>query len=176
MTLLWHSEKPIGICVFTVPPISLQARNRYFGRSGKWTRVSLQVLNRQLVMLSRVVLHPTYRGAGVAAPFIRRSCETCSWPWVETLTEMGHMNPFFERSGFTRVGISRTKSSTREDHSAIYGGRRNKHGKPQLISKETHRKSRYAQPVYYIFDNRQNKVADTQEETNCKEGSQEEVG
>ncbi len=64
------------------------------------------------------------------------------------------MNPFFEKAGFVRVGVTRTKSNSIEGHSAIYGNRPGKHGKKRLISKETYEKSRYAEPVYYVFDNR----------------------
>lgn len=153
VTLLWHGDEPVGICVFVSPPISLALRNRYFGRSGRWERTSMRTLNRQLVMLSRVVVHPTYRGAGVAAQFVRRSCELCPYPWIETLTQMGHINPFFEAAGFVRVGSSRPRNRSRVNHSVIYGGRRS-HASKGLVSEETHRKSRYAEPVYYVFDNR----------------------
>ena len=105
MTLLWHGNEPIGICVFVSPPVSLSQRNRYFGRRGRWDSTVLKSLNRQLVLLQRVVLHPTYRGAGVAVPFVERSCELCPYPWIETLTRMGHIHPFFEKAGFTRVGV-----------------------------------------------------------------------
>src|SRR5690606_35533419 len=106
ITLLWHAEEPVGISVLTTPPVSLSQRNRFFGLRGRWNRTQLRALNSQLVMLSRVVLHPTFRGAGVASAFIRRSCELCPYPWIETLTRMGHVNPFFERAGFVRVGQS----------------------------------------------------------------------
>jgi hypothetical protein len=170
--VLWHAEEPIGICVFTTPAIALAARSRYFGLTGRWSRVKLAALNRQLVTLSRVVLHPTYRGAGIAAAFIRASCRSCEWPWIETLAEMGHLNPFFERAGFVRVKkvsrsekVSRSLGSDRDTgdrdtgrsrlrHSAIYGGRRDRQGRRTLVSRETHEKSRHAQPVYYVFDNR----------------------
>lgn len=156
MTLLWHGEKPIGICVFCVPAVSLGPRNRFFGLRGTRTSVALKNLNRSLVVLSRVVIHPIYRGAGVAAAFIRRSCESCPWPWIETLTEMGHLNPFFERAGFVRVGLTSAPSeraSNRRQYSALYGRRRGATG-PSMVTEETFRKSRFAQPVYYIFDNR----------------------
>lgn len=160
VTLLWHGDEPIGICVFASPALALRSRHRYFGMSGKWSRTKMRVLNGQLVTLSRVVLHPAYRGAGLVAPFIRRSCESCRWRWVEALAQMGHMNPFFEKAGFVRVGgrvqcPRERKSGSIKGHSAIYGGRFQKHGKQRLVSKETHEKSRYSQPVYYIFDNRQ---------------------
>jgi len=155
MTLLWHNDDPIGICVFTSPAISLQQRNRFFGISGRWSRTAIRALNAQLVTLSRVVVHPTYRGIGVATRFVRRSCELSGWPWVEALAQMGHINPFFEKAGFVRVGVSRNRAHSREGHSALYGGRRGKGNRKRLLTRETNEKSRYAQPVYYVFDNRE---------------------
>ncbi|WP_139228267.1 hypothetical protein [Planctomicrobium piriforme] len=106
-----------------------------------------------MLTLSRVVLHPTYRGAGIGYRFIRRCCELTGYPWIETLTQMGHVNPVFERAGFRRVGVSRTVERSRASHSLLY--RRQKHGqKAALLTRETYDKSRFANPVYYIFDNR----------------------
>ncbi|QDT36114.1 ATP-binding cassette domain-containing protein [Stratiformator vulcanicus] len=158
VTVLWHDDRPIGICVFASPPLSLAQRNRFFRRKSRWSRLGLRVLNRQLVHLSRVVLHPTYRGAGLAAAFVRQSCEAVPFPWVETLAAMGNINPLFERAGFTRVGSSTTTNSDRRRHSAIYGSPTKRHGpaskQKRLLSQESHIKSRFAAPVYYVFDNR----------------------
>jgi hypothetical protein len=115
--------------------------------------VRLKVLNGQIAMLSRVVLHPTYRGAGIAADFVRRSCELCPYPWIETLAEMGRINPFFEKAGFVRVrGSTAPGARSRREHSKLYGGGRN--GSQGLVSRETFEKSRFARPAYFIFDNR----------------------
>jgi GNAT superfamily N-acetyltransferase len=154
LTLLWHGAEPIGICVFVAPPLSLKLRNQFFGRSGRWSRTGLRILNRTIVLLQRVVIHPTYRGAGIAAAFVRRACELSPYPWVETLTQMGHINPFFEAAGFTRVGVCRPTARSRRDHSALYGGKR-RHARQGLVTEETFEKSRYASPVYYVFDNRE---------------------
>ena len=105
-------------------------------------------------MLSRVVLHPTYRGAGLAAEFIRASCRSSPWPWIETLTEMGRFHPFFEKAGFMRIGASQPIRRSRDAYSRIYAGRESRSGRRKLVSAETHEKSRYAEPVYYVFDNR----------------------
>ncbi|MGC1276161.1 MAG: hypothetical protein WBC44_20860, partial [Planctomycetaceae bacterium] len=157
VTVLWHGDRAVGICVFTTAPLSLAGRNRYFGRSGRWSRLTIRSLNRQLVTLARVVLHPTYRGAGLATAFVRRSCRACPFPWIETLAQMGRVNPFFEKAGFVRVEVPARRRGDRAGHSSIYGppfrratGRRVK----PLVSNETHAKSRYAEPVYYVFDNR----------------------
>lgn len=98
-------------------------------------------------MLARVVLHPTYRGAGLAGPFVRRACRLCPVPWIETLSAMGHLFPFFERAGFVRVGVVRKPpGATPRGHARLYGNRR--------LSAETTCKSRHSEPVYYVFDNR----------------------
>ncbi len=128
-------------------------RNRFFGLSGKRTGLKAKALNHQLVTLSRVVIHPSYRGAGLASQFIRRSCESSRWRWIETLAQMGNINPFFERAGFVRIGKTTRKNQSRIGHSAIYGHHRQS-AKKRMVSKETHRKSRYSEPVYFVFDNR----------------------
>ncbi|QDT33467.1 hypothetical protein Mal48_27200 [Thalassoglobus polymorphus] len=126
----------------------------------------MRTLNTQLVLLSRVVIHPTFRGAGIASQFVRRVCELSGYPWIETLAQMGHINPFFERAGFQRVGVSQAQQRSRNGHSKLYGNRQNYAEEKGLISQETFNKSRYSNPVYYIFDNREN-----YDQTNFKAGS-----
>jgi hypothetical protein len=64
---------------------------------------------------------------------------------------MGQANPFFERAGFTRVGVvSRTKrNDVREGYMQFAGKRRG-------VTAETRTKSQFSEPVYYVFDNRSN--------------------
>lgn len=144
---------PIGICVFVSPPMSLGPRNRFFGRRGRWKSVDIKSMNRQLILLQRVVLHPTYRGAGIAADFIRRSCELCPFPWIETLTELGNSHPVFERAGFVRVGpVAKRDNQDRASHARIFGRRRADGSR--TISNATFEKSRFGRPVYYVFNNR----------------------
>lgn len=150
---MWHDDVPIGICVFQSPPLSLAARHRYFGLSGRRSKLQAQALNAQLWTLSRVVLHPTYRGAGLAAWFVWNSCRASGRPWIEVLAELGHLHPLFERAGFVRVGVGGPPAGTRQQHSDLFGRRRGD-GHGRVVSDETHAKSRYARPVYYIFDNR----------------------
>ena len=161
--MLWHGPppdaegrtdaRPAGVCVFTVPALSLGPRNRYFGLGGRWSRTGLKAMNAQLCLLQRVVVHPTYRGAGVASAFVRRSCELCPWPWIETLSELGRVHPLFERAGFVRVGeVPARGGRSRESQSQIYGCKR-RHG-CALVREETFRKSRRSRPAYYVFDNR----------------------
>ena len=150
VVLLKHGSEPVGVCVFTTPAAALAVRSRYFGLTRPRSRVALEALNQQLWLLSRVVLHPTYRGAGLAARFVREACRACPVRWVETLTAMGHANPVFERAGFVRAGVVRKPAATRP-----YGGQ---YGTGAGCSRETAAKSRYSEPVYYVFDNREAKA------------------
>jgi ABC-type ATPase with predicted acetyltransferase domain len=147
VVVLKHGDEPVGVCVFTTPAASLTLRTRFFGLTNPRSRVALAALNEQLWLLSRVVLHPTYRGAGIAAGFVRQACRSCPAPWVETLTAMGHANPFFERAGFIRVGVIRRGTSAKR-----YGGQFA--ARQSTCTRETAEKSRYSEPVYYVFDNR----------------------
>jgi GNAT superfamily N-acetyltransferase len=147
VVLLWHGDEPIGVCVFSTPAASLTLRSRYFGLHHPRGSLALAALNRQLWLLSRVVLHPTYRGAGLAAAFVRRACQTCPVDWIETLTAMGQANPFFERAGFVRVGVIRKGRRHKGDLANAYGN-------PGVrVSAAAAAKSRFSEPVYYVFDN-----------------------
>ena len=69
---------------------------------------------------------------------------------------MGHLNPFFERAGFVRVGVCTGKTPTRQGHSRIYGAKAGPHARKALITQQTFERCRHARPVYYVFDNREN--------------------
>jgi GNAT superfamily N-acetyltransferase len=109
---------------------------------GARSELALRALNQQLWVLQRVVLHPTYRGAGIASAFVRRACELCPVPWIEALSAMGAANPVFERAGFVRAGAIRRT------------GRAGQFGPRAGLAAETLRKSRFSDPVYYVRDNR----------------------
>jgi ABC-type ATPase with predicted acetyltransferase domain len=147
IVVLWHNREPVGICVFGAPAASLSARTRFFGLHDPRSSVALSALNQQLWLLQRVVLHPTYRGAGVAAAFVRRACELCPVDWIETLSAMGQSNPFFERAGFTRVGTIGRTSRARSGLAQFAGA-------TARVSSQTRAKSHFSNPVYYVFDNR----------------------
>ena len=70
--LLWHDTEPIGICVFGFGALSSSVRNRLFGVREKLSKSLAQRINRNFASVIRLVLDPRYRGAGLAAGFLRR--------------------------------------------------------------------------------------------------------
>jgi ABC-type ATPase with predicted acetyltransferase domain len=133
--LLWRHDEPIGICVFAAPVANLRLRNKFFGLSGRMNGDTLAALTKQLWVLARVVIHPTYRGAGIAAAFVKRACELCRVPWIEALAAMGRANPFFEKAGFKKVGVIRKSE-------------------PGRVSARRNEQDQYREPVYYVLGNR----------------------
>ena len=73
--------------------------------------------------------------------------ETCPVPWVETLSAMGQGQPVL------RAG--RVRSRRRDPRRGTAGGTAavRRPGRP-TCSRETAAKSRFSEPVYYVFDNR----------------------
>ena len=56
-------------------------------------------LNREMRTISRVIVHPIFRGAGVAVGLVRHLLERAETPYVEALAAMGRVHPFFKRAG-----------------------------------------------------------------------------
>ncbi len=142
--LLWHGPRPVGICIFGAAAATLRLRSRFFGLSLRRSQLSLDALNAQLWQLQRVVLHPDYRGAGIAAAFVRRACQLCPVEWIETLAAMGQVaEPFFRQAGFVRVGVVTPRRHSRQPAPLRRRGW------------DLRRRHPSTAPVYYLFDNRQ---------------------
>lgn len=96
-----------GVLVVSPPVISVRGRNmatcgRYVGgcRSGNLAR-----LNREMETISRVIVHPIFRGAGMAVRLVQHALDDSEMRYVEALAAMGKVNPFFERAGMKHAGI-----------------------------------------------------------------------
>ncbi|MEE9211797.1 MAG: hypothetical protein V3U29_04000, partial [Phycisphaeraceae bacterium] len=71
------------------------------GRYGVWRNASqrARVLNAELRCISRVVVHPQWRGLGLAVRLVRASLDDPQTIFTESLAAMGKVHPFFERAG-----------------------------------------------------------------------------
>lgn len=64
-----------------------------------------QRLNRELRTISRVIIDPRYRGAGLASGLVRRYLCDPETALTEGVTAMAPVCPFFERAGMTPCAI-----------------------------------------------------------------------
>ena len=96
VNLLFHAGEKVGICIFGFGPLASAQRNRLFGLGGKMTSAKARVINENFACVSRLVLDPRYRGAGIGGWFLRVACEAAPWPWIELISEMANLTPSYK--------------------------------------------------------------------------------
>jgi GNAT superfamily N-acetyltransferase len=74
------------------------------GLSGSRYEARLRFLNRNLRTISRLIVHPQFRGLGIGSALVRRICCDCDTRWVEAIARMGEVCSCFERGGMERCG------------------------------------------------------------------------
>ncbi len=99
---------PEVAAVLVVSPPVLNCRGRNFAIAGRYVgpdrRAVARHLNEEVECISRVIVHPIYRGCGLAVRLVRHAVLTAETPLVEALATMGTVHPFFERAGMTCFG------------------------------------------------------------------------
>ena len=100
----WHGKRRAGVIVEAMPVLSCRLRDvateRRFVRADRGE--GARAVNSSVRAISRVVVHPTYRGIGLAVRMVRAMLETSTSEYVEAMAAMGKVNPFFERAGMER--------------------------------------------------------------------------
>jgi len=170
VNVLQHGDEKVGICVFGFGPLASSHRNRVFGLGGKMSSARARLINRNFACVSRLVLDPRYRGAGIGGWFLRRACEMAPWPWIELISEMANLVPFYRAAGFTMAGRSDRKppfdrasfdfaQDLRQDKpdAGEQGPDRSFWGKSNWTDAtyaQYARRTRHSRPAYCIRDNR----------------------
>jgi energy-coupling factor transporter ATP-binding protein EcfA2 len=89
-----------GIIVYSYPSPMC------FGRSKVW-KGNLQQLQREISVISRVVVHPKYRSIGLGAKLVCETLAQAGTPCVEAVAVMARYNPFFERAWMRKIAESK---------------------------------------------------------------------
>ena len=105
------ASEPLGIVVYGHAPLELSLRNHATG--GRYVR-NAELLNREVRILRRLVIHPDVRGCGLGALLVRRTLPLVGTRYVECLAALGSLHPVFERAGMTRIGLAGKSSYTRQ--------------------------------------------------------------
>ncbi len=100
--------RPGVAAVAVVSPPVLQCRGRNVHTAGRYAgrprRPAVAKLNAEIECISRVVVHPIWRGLGLAVRLVRHAIRTARTPYVEALAAMGAVHPFFRKAGMTDAG------------------------------------------------------------------------
>jgi GNAT superfamily N-acetyltransferase len=98
--VLKRSSELCGVVVYGFPSPMC------FGRSRVW-KGTIAELQREISVISRVVVHPKYRSIGLGAKLVGETLARAGTPCVEAVAVMARYNPFFERAGMRRIAESK---------------------------------------------------------------------
>jgi GNAT superfamily N-acetyltransferase len=95
----------VGVIVYTMPVANLELRNAATG--GLFAgfgdrRLQLQMVNKHIRCISRVIIEPRYRGLGLASRLVAETMGKLGVGIIEAMAVMGRVNPFFEKAGMRR--------------------------------------------------------------------------
>ena len=104
--LKWQQGQPLPAAVLVESLPGLRCRMRDYALSDRYVglkdvRERALLLNAELRCISRVVVHPQWRGLGLAVRLVKAALDTATTPYTEALAAMGKVNPFFEKAGMT---------------------------------------------------------------------------
>jgi hypothetical protein len=96
----------IGVIVVTYPHLALKGRNVFNNKKyAKMTKENCTAINREYECIARVILHPQYRGLGLAYYMLKEYFKLSDSPFIETVAVMANYTPFFEKAGMTRIDV-----------------------------------------------------------------------
>lgn len=96
---LFLDEKPVG-CIFYSPPTLEARRKKIFTKEFLSDK---QLLNKYLRRISRVVIHPIFRGLGLGTRLYKETLPICGAPFVEAISVMASFHPASIRGGMVEV-------------------------------------------------------------------------
>ncbi len=94
-------RRPAGVIVYTMPNPRVELRTVATGGrfAGFDRHTELELLNRSVRCIARVIVEPRLRGIGLAGRLVRETMPWLEVPIVEALGVMPLVNPFLERAG-----------------------------------------------------------------------------
>jgi len=106
----------VGVIVYTMPTAQVELRNiatvgMFCGFGDR--RLQLQMVNKYIRRIARVIIEPRYRGLGLAGRLVAETMPQIGVPIIEAMSVMGVVHPFFERAGMKRYEARASARSIR---------------------------------------------------------------
>jgi ABC-type transport system involved in cytochrome c biogenesis ATPase subunit/N-acetylglutamate synthase-like GNAT family acetyltransferase len=114
---LLYGDSLIGVIVYSHSYLNLKPRNMVFGDRYLFTPGDLhkaRLINEEIARISRVVIHPKFRGIGLGEFLVRETLSRAGAKVVEVLAVMAKYNPFFEKAGMIKFDYGRDVSSVKK--------------------------------------------------------------
>jgi len=97
-----RTGQALGVVVYGHPSLELALRNKVTG--GRYVRQA-KLLNQEVRVLKRLIIHPDVRGCGLGHELVRQTLPMAGARFVECLAAMGAVNPVFEKAGMRPIGV-----------------------------------------------------------------------
>jgi predicted GNAT family acetyltransferase len=109
------NERLAGVLVESFPGLNCAMRNRALARryAGADKRLVAETLNAEMRTIARVIVHPAFRGIGLAEALVRQALATAQTEYVEARAAMGRVHPFFRRAGMAEYARPRDEAEER---------------------------------------------------------------
>lgn len=94
----------VAVLIESMPPLDSRMRNAALGNrygSVHDRRVRAAMINRDVRTISRVIVHPQWRGLGLARRLVQAALGSATTPLTEAFAAMGRVHPFFSQAGMT---------------------------------------------------------------------------
>jgi GNAT superfamily N-acetyltransferase len=94
------AARVVAVAVLSYPTLASTNRDVALPRLRTLTaQRRIAFLNAHVRTISRVVVHPQFRGVGLASRLARHVCAHAATRYVEAFARMGRVHPFFEKGG-----------------------------------------------------------------------------
>jgi hypothetical protein len=92
-----------GVIVYSAPSRGQELRNIATGNffAGLDRGSQLELLNKSIRRISRIIIEPRFRGLGLASRLVAETMPLQNVPIIEAVSVMGWIHPFFEKAGMT---------------------------------------------------------------------------
>lgn len=102
---LTYRGRTIGVVVYVAPFLTTGLRSKVMPEYPIISsKESAALINRDITRLARIIISPKFRGVGLAVKLTKETMPLTGKKIVETIAAMAQYNPFFEKSGMTKVG------------------------------------------------------------------------
>jgi GNAT superfamily N-acetyltransferase len=97
------AARVVGVAVLSWPVAHVPERDLHLGLGAWRMRDKLLLANREFRTISRVIVHPQFRGIGLAVELVRWLLAHCPTRYVDAMARMGRVHPLFDRAGMRRL-------------------------------------------------------------------------
>ena len=110
----------VAVAVLSYPTIRSTPRERTLGLRDAAPRDRAAYVNAHVRTISRVVVHPQFRGLGLASELVRKLIAVCPTRYVEASAVMAHVHPFFAAAGMRKVNVDDVSSKPNHELRPAY--------------------------------------------------------